>query len=77
MPKVKPLVKEDPAEKKRREIRAWIDGNMRLKGIGSYRELSKLTGIPASTISKRVRFPETIVKAEEWALIGVLGEMER
>lgn len=76
MPKVRPLTK-DPFEEEKRKLSAWIAGNKKLVGINSNKELAVMTGIPESTIAKRIRQPETMTKLEEWKLLRVLGEMGR
>lgn len=66
----------DPFDKKKKELRAWIDGGIALVGIRSHAELARRIGISPSTFCRRYKHPEELTKAEEWAIEKVIGKKE-
>ena len=72
MPPVRSL---DPYDKRKKEFRKWLDGQMGYHQI-SQKELSRKTGIPASTLSYKVRKPERMTLLDLWRIEKVLGRME-
>jgi len=65
MPRIKRSVNPDEAF-----IRAWLSGGMAAAEI-SQEELARRSGIPASTLSKRVNNIETFTVSEILAILAV------
>lgn len=69
MPKIKQL---DPYTDHTKALAAWMAAGMAVKELTQV-DLAKLTGIPRTTISYRIRDPGSIKDREMWELRRVLG----
>lgn len=71
-----PRVTLDPLDRKKKEMRAWIDGGIALAGIRSHAELARRIGVSPATFSRKYARPETMTKADEWAIERIIGKKE-